>query len=106
MNTSTNTEKIGRNDPCPCGSGKKYKKCCLVNKEEREAEAKRRSDLEWNDWFAKDVQVGKDNLAAIGESTPVDEPMPINTHAFRPSSLAAVMAIASAMSIYPSSYYR
>lgn len=23
------TEKIGRNDPCPCGSGKKYKKCCL-----------------------------------------------------------------------------
>ena len=24
-----NTEKIGRNDPCPCGSGKKYKKCCM-----------------------------------------------------------------------------
>jgi len=23
--------KIGRNDPCPCGSGKKYKKCCLNN---------------------------------------------------------------------------
>lgn len=23
-----NTEKIGRNDTCPCGSGKKYKKCC------------------------------------------------------------------------------
>jgi hypothetical protein len=21
-------EKIGRNDPCPCGSGKKYKRCC------------------------------------------------------------------------------
>jgi uncharacterized protein YecA (UPF0149 family) len=21
--------KFGRNDPCPCGSGKKYKKCCL-----------------------------------------------------------------------------
>ena len=20
--------KVGRNDPCPCGSGKKYKKCC------------------------------------------------------------------------------
>ena len=25
-------KKIGRNDPCPCGSGKKYKKCCM-NKE-------------------------------------------------------------------------
>nr|WP_294682254.1 SEC-C metal-binding domain-containing protein [uncultured Anaerotignum sp.] len=24
-------EKIGRNDPCPCGSGKKYKKCCGKN---------------------------------------------------------------------------
>jgi preprotein translocase subunit SecA len=23
------TEKIQRNDPCPCGSGKKYKKCCM-----------------------------------------------------------------------------
>jgi len=22
--------KVGRNDPCPCGSGKKYKKCCLM----------------------------------------------------------------------------
>ena len=22
-------EKIGRNEPCPCGSGKKYKKCCI-----------------------------------------------------------------------------
>ena len=22
------TPKIGRNDPCPCGSGKKYKRCC------------------------------------------------------------------------------
>lgn len=21
-------KKIGRNDPCPCGSGKKYKNCC------------------------------------------------------------------------------
>lgn len=27
-----NENKIGRNDPCPCGSGKKYKKCCGVNK--------------------------------------------------------------------------
>ena len=23
-------DKVGRNDPCPCGSGKKYKKCCLL----------------------------------------------------------------------------
>ena len=27
--------EIGRNDPCPCGSGRKYKKCCLASDEER-----------------------------------------------------------------------
>jgi len=29
-NTKTvyNVEKVGCNDPCPCGSGKKYKRCC------------------------------------------------------------------------------
>jgi len=30
--------KIGRNDPCPCGSGKKYKRCC----EKKEAELRPR----------------------------------------------------------------
>jgi preprotein translocase subunit SecA len=39
-NQPIKTEKIGRNEPCPCGSGKKYKKCCgreafETNKEER-----------------------------------------------------------------------
>jgi len=29
--TVKNDAKIGRNDPCPCGSGKKYKKCCGKN---------------------------------------------------------------------------
>lgn len=26
--------KIGRNEPCPCGSEKKYKKCCLITERE------------------------------------------------------------------------
>ncbi|MBL7914646.1 MAG: SEC-C domain-containing protein [Bacteroidia bacterium] len=25
------TKEPGRNEPCPCGSGKKYKKCCMLN---------------------------------------------------------------------------
>jgi methionyl aminopeptidase len=29
MKLKTNLAKVGRNDPCPCGSGSKYKKCCL-----------------------------------------------------------------------------
>ena len=28
----SSVRKIGRNDPCPCGSGKKYKKCCGAEK--------------------------------------------------------------------------
>ena len=28
---SGSTKKVGRNDPCPCGSGKKYKRCCGLN---------------------------------------------------------------------------
>ena len=26
--TTVAEKKVGRNEPCPCGSGKKYKKCC------------------------------------------------------------------------------
>ena len=30
------TVAAGRNDPCPCGSGKKYKKCCAAKMQRRE----------------------------------------------------------------------
>ena len=29
----TRRGKVGRNEPCPCGSGKKFKKCCLAKVE-------------------------------------------------------------------------
>ncbi len=35
--------KTGRNDPCPCGSGKKYKKCCLAR--DQEAAATRAAEI-------------------------------------------------------------
>ena len=28
LQIQNNVPKVGRNDPCPCGSNKKYKKCC------------------------------------------------------------------------------
>jgi hypothetical protein len=31
--------RIGRNDPCPCGSGKKYKKCCLGSEDAPQKES-------------------------------------------------------------------
>lgn len=33
-------EKVGRNDPCPCGSGKKYKNCHMLLEKETQAAAK------------------------------------------------------------------
>ena len=30
--------KVGRNDPCPCGSGKKYKHCCYAKDSAKQAE--------------------------------------------------------------------
>jgi len=35
-----NKSKTGRNDPCPCGSGKKYKQCCLASQEHETASSK------------------------------------------------------------------
>ena len=37
------TVKVGRNDPCPCGSGKKYKHCCM--KKDQEAEREKLAEL-------------------------------------------------------------
>jgi hypothetical protein len=40
--------KNGRNDPCPCGSGKKYKKCCMIKDQESAKKAKKTPGL-WTD---------------------------------------------------------
>jgi hypothetical protein len=37
---------VGRNDPCPCGSGKKYKQCCLIKDEGKAREARAKEDAE------------------------------------------------------------
>jgi hypothetical protein len=57
--------KVGRNDPCPCGSGKKYKKCCLKKemeqkvKELREKRAKEEAEEEFWDNFKGASYTGK-----------------------------------------------
>ena len=33
-----NDARIGRNEPCKCGSGKKYKKCCLIKQQPKDKE--------------------------------------------------------------------
>ncbi len=46
--------KIGRNDPCPCGSGKKFKKCCISKSEM----------IKSNTWMADD------GMHVVGSGSP------------------------------------
>jgi len=43
--------KQGRNEPCMCGSGKKYKKCCLIKEQNEAYESKKRRE-EQESWFS------------------------------------------------------
>lgn len=59
---------VGRNEPCPCGSGKKYKKCCervvtlsVVEKAREDRECQLKNDLlnELNQWFYRRMSAEK-----------------------------------------------
>jgi len=50
-------KKISRNDPCPCGSGKKYKKCCISKSKIKHSHT----------WMAED---GMHVVSPDGPSTP------------------------------------
>ena len=45
-------KKVGQNDPCPCGSGKKYKKCCRLTEETKTAQLSRSEcTLFYETWY-------------------------------------------------------
>ncbi len=43
--------KLGRNDPCHCGSGNKYKKCCLFGEWEAHIERKQENERRFQEWL-------------------------------------------------------
>lgn len=49
--------KVGRNDPCPCGSGKKYKKCC-----EQKSAVQRRS---FTNLTSQNVRTGMEKISGM-----------------------------------------
>jgi tetratricopeptide (TPR) repeat protein len=49
--------KPGRNDPCPCGSGNKYKKCCLAKDEAVEREGMAEAQVRRGDAAGRRLQV-------------------------------------------------
>ena len=60
--------KIGRNEPCPCGSGLKYKKCCILKEAEAGA-AKEVVQVSLNDEVVKIQQAaveGRQEVSALG----------------------------------------
>lgn len=68
----------GRNEPCPCGSGKKYKKCCLPKeKAARAATATNSTPLEQGDGLAfEDEEVKEPRLfPAALEPSPYTDPL-------------------------------
>jgi len=73
--------KVGRNDPCPCGSGKKYKKCCLLKDQEADLTSSKvipivpdfDDDAEWDD------EVEWDNEAEWDDDAEREPLMPSST---------------------------
>jgi hypothetical protein len=67
---------VGRNDPCPCGSGKKFKKCCLNTlKANQFSSAPHRAGPEFDEWD-DDSGVFAEALGATQNYDPFTEPDP------------------------------
>jgi tetratricopeptide (TPR) repeat protein len=65
--------KTGRNDPCPCGSGRKYKVCCLQKDEEVERERFRRAAAEAAAQAAKTRREAEATLEALEDERDLAE---------------------------------
>ncbi len=78
-------DKPGRNDKCPCGSGRKYKHCCLEKDETAAREARAKAAEEAAAAQPTEEEVGHPPYPVKGHAT--DQPWKrgtsINTHGFR-----------------------
>lgn len=74
------THKIGRNDPCPCGSGKKYKQCCLLKNRPKPLGSRRfKATVLSNkkeEKAAQETLVEEQGVDLIARTHAVDEPKP------------------------------
>jgi hypothetical protein len=69
---------IGRNDKCPCGSGKKYKKCCMTNFTKgpapiNMAPSQRQIPPAFNKMLKERSELSRD--IALSQIIPADSPM-------------------------------
>lgn len=85
--------KPGRNEPCHCGSGRKYKQCCLHKDEEAARELRAKAAAEAAEKTAAQEAAAGDEGKAVPTQAPKshgDQPWrrgsTINTHGFRKTS--------------------
>jgi hypothetical protein len=77
------TPSVGRNEPCPCGSGRKYKQCCL-DKDEAKARKARAKEAEKARKAAEKAakKSGKKPADSAGEKT--TQPRPPKPQTYQP----------------------
>jgi len=68
--------KTRRNEPCPYGSGKKYKKCCLPQEELAQQKAIQDENEAWEAWFKQDCDEGQRNLVEANMKSYLHELLP------------------------------
>ena len=68
--------KIGRNDPCPCGSGKKYKKCCLAGDQIARHKRIVQMDSERTSPSSADSSIIRDSSRETADALPAPTPRP------------------------------
>jgi hypothetical protein len=62
--TSTSGAQVGRNEKCPCGSGRKYKQCCLRKDEEKARKAREKAEAR----AAKEAETARKAAEKAGET--------------------------------------
>ncbi len=68
------TQKVGRNDPCPCGSGKKYKNCHML--QEQETQSAKYTASGKRKFKAKVLSMKDKSLSIFGRSATVQQEAP------------------------------
>jgi hypothetical protein len=64
------SDKIGRNDPCPCGSGKKYKRCCMQKSQSAEIESTMTPQFQFKPGSYGDVGQFVPSIACLKQLSP------------------------------------
>jgi hypothetical protein len=68
-------KKVGRNDPCPCESGKKYKKCCEgksgLTEEQKQQIAAAKEELAAAEYAKKQTT---DEISKLADKLKIEEP--------------------------------